>query len=328
MLLVNLGTPDAPTPAAIRRYLREFLGDRRVVEVPRPIWTLILNLFILPFRPGKLVEPYRSIWTERGAPIRYITEDQARLLEAALNEAEGDAAGRYRVLPAMTYGNPALPDQLAKLRDAGIRRVLCLPLYPQYSGSTTAASLDVLYRTLLSLRDQPEVRVVRSYPTFGPYIEALASSVREHWAKTGRQGHLLFSFHGIPKAYADKGDPYPAHCRATAQSVAGLLGLGEQDWSLSFQSRFGKAEWLKPYTDETVTRLGREGCKALDVICPGFAADCLETIEEIDEENRGYYEAAGGQDFHYIPALNDRPDHISALAELVRGHARNWPPQA
>ncbi|WP_369600024.1 ferrochelatase [Hahella sp. SMD15-11] len=326
ILLVNLGTPDAPTPRAIRRYLREFLGDPRVVEIPRPVWWLILNLFVLPFRPKRLVEPYESIWTERGAPIRYITENQARALETLLNSSASEGA-RFRVLPAMTYGEPALTRQLEALHREGIRRILCLPLYPQYSCSTTAATLDVLYRALMRYRDMPEVRTVRSYADFEPWVEALASHIRRHWEASGRQGHLLFSFHGIPQSYADQGDPYPLHCEQTAHAVAGRLGLRDSDWTLSYQSRFGKAQWLTPYTDETVRRLGAEGCKALDVVCPGFAADCLETLEEIDVENRRYYEEAGGKDFRYIPALNDSPGHVAALAELIRRHCSGWPAQ-
>lgn len=324
VILVNLGTPDAPNASAIRRYLREFLGDRRVVEAPRWLWWFILNLVILPLRPFKLVRNYRGIWGDQDGPIRAITRTQAQKLQAQL--IKRFAGHTVQVESAMTYGNPSLAGALDKLRQQGIRRIVVIPLYPQYSATTTAATWDALMRATANIRDLPEIRFVRSYHNHPVYIEALAQSVRAHWEQKGRRGKLLFSFHGIPQSYADKGDPYPEACAETAQRVADALNLTPRDWLMTFQSRFGAAPWLQPYTDKTVERLGREGLKALDVICPGFAADCLETLEEINEENRAIFLGHGGKDFQYIPALNETDLHIKLLRSLVEDQVQCWWP--
>ncbi|WP_041598388.1 ferrochelatase [Hahella chejuensis] len=321
VLLVNLGTPDAPDAPSIRRYLKQFLSDPRVIEAPRLIWWAVLNLVILRFRPRKLIPNYRKIWTPKGSPIKTITQQQACGLQNALGQELG---ARVLVDFAMTYGAPSLPDKLAALQRQGIEKVLVLPLYPQYSATTTAASFDALAQAMAKMRDIPELRFVKRYHNHPAYIASLVDSVRAHWRVRGRQGKLLFSFHGLPKAYVEKGDPYRRDAEETALAVARELKLDESQWLMSFQSRVGTAEWLKPYTDATVTELGANGCEALDVICPGFSADCLETLEEIEEENRGLYEQAGGKDFHYIPALNAEPEHIELLQELCEQHLRGW----
>ncbi|WP_250655447.1 ferrochelatase [Alkalimarinus coralli] len=315
VLLVNLGTPDEPTTPAIRRYLKEFLSDPRVIETPRLIWWFVLNLIILRFRPAKLVEAYKGIWKDGESPIRRITNQQVSKLQQRLDQNTNGP--QIKVAAAMTYGNPSFTTVLNTLKNEGYEDILVLPLYPQYSATTTAASWDALSKALKDMRDIPQVHFIKRYYHHPLYIEALASTVREHWKTTGRQAKLFFSFHGIPKSYVDKGDPYPDECVATAQLVAKALNLSDDQWQLSYQSRVGAAEWLKPYTDETMKALGKTNLKGLDVICPGFSADCLETIEEIDEENRGYFEEAGGSDFHYIPALNDQAPHIDLLEALV-----------
>lgn len=314
VLLVNLGTPDAPTKPAIRRYLREFLSDRRVVETPKLLWWLILNGIILRFRPAKLLKNYQLIWqAEDDSPIRTITNRQVDKLQARLTNTHPDC----KVYAAMTYGQPSIENALDKIAQDGFERVVVLPLYPQYSATTTAATWDALNRVLAKRRNLPAIEFIKRYHRHPAYIEAMANSVREHWQKTARQGTLLMSFHGIPKAYVDKGDPYLSDCKETAQLLADQLGLGKEQWLMTFQSRVGAAEWLQPYTDATMQKLGESTTRSLDVICPGFSADCLETIEEIDEENREIFEKAGGTDFHYIPALNDRDDHADAMAAIV-----------
>ncbi|UZE96600.1 ferrochelatase [Alkalimarinus alittae] len=316
VLLVNLGTPDEPTAPAIRRYLKEFLSDPRVIETPRVIWWFILNLIILRFRPSKLVEPYSGIWQDGESPIRRITNQQVAKLQQRLNR--NIQTQHVKVAAAMTYGNPSFQTVLKELQVDGYDDILVLPLYPQYSATTTAASWDALSRAIKKMRNIPQVHFIKRYCQHPLYIEALATTVRNHWESTGRQAKLFFSFHGIPKSYIDKGDPYQSECITTANLVAEALQLSDDQWQLCYQSRVGAAEWLKPYTDETMKALGNTKLKGLDVICPGFSADCLETIEEIDEENRGYFEAAGGSDFHYIPALNDQDIHIDLLEALVK----------
>ncbi len=321
VLLVNLGTPDAPEQGAIRRYLKQFLGDPRVVEIPRPIWWLILNLIILPLRPRGLVDKYKQIWLKGGSPIKVITEQQSFSLSQRLQARAGD---QVEVRHAMTYGNPSIASAVDAFIQNGVERILVMPLYPQYSSTTTAAVWDSLHRSLATRRDIPEIRFLKRYHLHPRYIEALVESIRSHWRHTGRQGFLLFSFHGIPKANIDKGDPYQRECQETAQAVATTLGLAPEQWKITYQSRVGRAEWLTPYTDETMKELGKQGLTGLDVICPGFAADCLETLEEIKEENKEYFEHAGGKDFHYIEALNAQASHIDLLEELALTHLQGW----
>ncbi len=318
VLLVNLGTPDAPTPAALKRYLKQFLGDPRVVEANRLVWWFALNMVILNIRPKKSAHAYQSIWTDEGSPLMVISEQQQKALQAKFSEDE------VVIELAMTYGNPAIEQGLNNLRERGCMRMLILPLYPQYSGSTTAAVTDQAFDVFKSWRRVPDVRVLSAYYDAPAYIDALANSVREHWDKHGKAEKLMLSFHGIPKRYAEGGDPYPLHCQQTAELLADRLGLQDNAWMLTFQSIFGREEWLQPYTASQLKAWGAEGIKTVDVICPGFAADCLETLEEIAVENKGYFIEAGGEDLRYIPALNDRNDHIEALEGLIKRECAGW----
>lgn len=321
VLLTNLGTPDAPTPAALRRYLGEFLWDPRVVEAPRPLWWLVLHGVILRLRPRRSAKVYRKIWTEQGSPLLAISQRQAQALQVAL---EDQLTQPVKVALGMRYGNPSLEQALAELEQAGIERVLVLPLYPQYSSSTTASTFDAVAALCRRRRLIPELRFVRDYHDDPGYIRALAASVLEYREEHGRGDKLLFSFHGIPKEYADKGDPYPEQCRRTAELVAASLGLAEDEWLTVFQSRFGPKEWLQPYTDKTLEALPEQGIGSVDLVCPGFAADCLETLEENALENRDLFLEAGGERFHYIPCLNDSESHIQALAEIVARQLGGW----
>ncbi|WP_043110305.1 ferrochelatase [Polycyclovorans algicola] len=317
VLMVNLGTPESPTPGAIRRYLRQFLSDRRVVEVPRPIWWLILNLLILPLRPIKLAKTYGSVWHRDGSPLMVISRQQ----HAALKAAMGDDAV---VELAMTYGEPSVGNALARLKAQDVDRLLVLPLYPQYSATTTAAVTDAVFRVLMQDRDPPALRVIRQYHDDPGYIDALARSVERHWAEHGRGDHLLCSFHGIPQRNLLRGDPYHCQAHKTARLLRERLGLDDAAMSLSFQSRLGKMPWLQPYTDQHVTQLAQRGIKKLDVICPGFAADCLETLEEVAIGYGETFTHAGGAALRYIPALNAETDHIDYLATLTRRHLQGW----
>lgn len=324
VLLVNLGTPDAPTAKALRTYLKEFLSDPRVVEIPKIVWWPILNGIILNVRPQKSAAKYASIWMDEGSPLRVYTERQSAKLSDELTKR----GTRVLVDYAMRYGNPSIPSVLKKFRDQNIRRLLVLPMYPQYSSSTTATVFDVLFDEFSSFRNQPDLRLIRSFQDFDPYISALAQSVENHWSAHGRGDLLLFSFHGVPKRSLIKGDPYHCECHKTARLVAEKLGLTPNQWKLSFQSRFGKAEWLKPYTSEVLHQLPKEGVKKLDVMCPGFPADCLETLEEIAMEGKEEFLTAGGEQYRYIACLNDQPAAISALADLVQNHLLGWPLEA
>jgi ferrochelatase len=322
VLLLNLGTPDAPTVPAVRRYLAEFLWDPRVVEIPRPLWWLLLHGIILRVRPPRTAHAYQSVWTEEGSPLLVISKRQAVALQAVISER---FRGQVKVALGMRYGNPSIAAALAELRAANLRRLLVLPLYPQYSATTTASTFDAVTRELSLWRWLPEVRFVTSYHDDPGYIAALVASIRAYWAEHGEPDRLLFSFHGIPKDYFLKGDPYYCHCQKTVRLVTQALGIPEERWTLAFQSRVGTQEWLRPYTDETLKAWGNEGVASVHVISPGFAADCLETIEEISVENRDYFLAAGGQRYGYIPCLNDRPDHIAMLAGLIERHCGGWP---
>jgi len=316
VLLTNLGTPDSPQTTDVRRYLKEFLSDPRVVETPRPIWWLILNGIILRTRPQRSAAAYRKVWTEQGSPLLKIARDQAATLQQLLDPA----SEHIRVELGMRYGNPSIADALERLRQANARRGLLLPLYPQYSATTTGSTIDALGETLRHWRWIPELRTINDYHDDPHYIEALAGSVRQFWVQHGEPERLLMSFHGIPQSYADGGDPYPEQCRITARLLAEALALDEGRWSIAFQSRIGRQQWITPYTDETLKQWGADGVKSVHVICPGFSADCLETIEEIGVENRAYFQQAGGGEYRYIPALNDSPRHIQGLANLVRRH--------
>jgi ferrochelatase len=322
VLLVNLGTPDEPTTGAVRRYLRQFLSDPRVVEIPRPIWLLILYGFILPFRPSRSAHAYQQIWTEEGSPLLRISEDIGRSLQHRLTQR---FSGPVDVALGMTYGNPSIPSALEQLYEKGVRRIVVLPLYPQYSGTTTASVFEATAAALARRRWIPELRFISQYHDAPGYIAALAASITDYWEQNGRGDKLLLSFHGVPKRTLELGDPYHCQCLKTARLLAKTLDLGDDDWLLAFQSRLGRAEWLKPYADETIAELGRSGLETLDVVCPGFAADCLETLEETAMQNRDIFREAGGGDLHYIPALNARDDHVAFLARLVEKHAGGWP---
>lgn len=322
VLLTNLGTPDAPTPSALRRYLAEFLWDPRVVDLPRPLWWIILHGIILRTRPARSAKAYQSVWTGDGSPLLQIAKIQTEGVRARLQQ-------RYKapveVVLGMRYGNPSIASALAQLRAANVQRLLVLPLYPQYSCSTTASTFDAVAQAYTKQRWLPETRFINHYHDQKGYIEALANSLRDQWQRQEPGEKLIFSFHGTPKRFLEEGDPYYCECQKTARLVAESLELPDERWQVCFQSRFGREEWLQPYTDVTLQQLAKDGVNNVDVICPGFSADCLETIEEIGEENRDNFLHAGGEQFNYIPALNDRDDHLDALADLIIQHTRGWP---
>ncbi|MCU0763589.1 MAG: ferrochelatase, partial [Hydrogenophaga sp.] len=321
IVLCNLGTPDEPTAPALRRYLAEFLGDHRVVEIPKAVWWLILHGIILRVRPKKSAEKYASIWTAEGSPLKVWTERQATLLRGYLGERGHQVTVRY----AMRYGNPSIPAVLDELKAAGMTRVLIVPAYPQYSGTTTASVFDAAATWGLKSRQLPEFRFINRYHDDPGYIEALAKRVRAHWMQHGQAEQLVMSFHGVPERTLDLGDPYHCECHKTARLLAEKLGLGKDRYKVTFQSRFGKAKWLEPYTEPTLIALGQQGVKRVDLICPGFTSDCLETLEEINMEAREAFLHAGGQEFHYIECLNDSPEWIRGMADLVERHMLGWP---
>ncbi|MCB1776582.1 MAG: ferrochelatase [Candidatus Competibacteraceae bacterium] len=321
ILLANLGTPDAPTASALRRYLGEFLWDSRVVEIPRPVWWLILHGIILRVRPAQSARKYAAIWTPEGSPLLAISRRQAAALAARLTER---CPGPVRVALGMRYGQPSIASALAELRAAGAERLLVLPLYPQYSAATTASTFDAVAAELRTWRWLPELRFIAQYHDDPGYLDALAAHIRADRAEQPGE-RLLFSFHGLPKRNLLAGDPYYCQCHKTARLVAERLDLAPEQWAMAFQSRFGRAEWLQPYTHALLTAWGKAGVRSVDVVCPGFAADCLETLEEIAMENRQVFLDAGGERYRYLLALNDASDHISILAGLVERHAAGWP---
>ena len=321
ILLCNLGTPEAATPAALRRYLEEFLSDPRVVEIPRAVWWLILHGIILRVRPAKSAAKYASIWTPQGSPLKVWTEKQALLLRGYL----GERGHQVEVRHAMRYGQPSVASQLDALKASGCTRVLVLPAYPQYSGATTASVCDAVFAWGQKVRHLPELRFVQRYHDQPAYIGALAASVREHWQANGRPDKLVMSFHGMPERTLHLGDPYHCECLKTGRLLSEALGLQPHEWQVTFQSRFGKAKWLEPYTEPTLIQLARSGVGRVDVVCPGFTADCIETLEEIDQEARAAFLEAGGKTFHYIPCLNDQPGWIHALVDLCEQHLSGWP---
>lgn len=321
VLITNLGTPDAPQKGALKRYLKEFLSDPRVVEVPRILWWMILNLVILNIRPRRSAKAYATVWTERGSPLLFHTQDQADALRAKLQQTYGE---NVVVEFAMRYGSPSINSVLDQMLQAGVRKLLVLPLYPQYCASTTASTFDMVAKNLAQRRWMPELRFVTHYHDDPGYIQAVADSIRAHWEVKGRADKLMFSYHGIPKRYLTNGDPYHCECYKTSRLVAENLGLAKEDYITSFQSRFGREEWLQPYTDKTLQAYPAQGVKSVQIVCPGFSADCLETIEEIGEENREYFMHAGGQRYEYIPALNAQAGHISALSNLIESNMQGW----
>jgi len=324
VLFCNLGTPEAATAPALRRYLAQFLGDPRVVEIPRLVWLAILHGIILRVRPAKSAAKYASVWTPEGSPLKVWTEKQAKLLQGQLGQRGHQLVVRH----AMRYGQPAIAAQLDALRAEGVTRVLVLPAYPQYSAATTASVVDDVARWALKTRHLPELRFVNRYHDDPAYIAALAESVRSHWQREGRGDKLLMSFHGMPARTLALGDPYHCECLKTGRLLAEALGLSKEQYLVTFQSRFGKAKWLEPYTEPSLIQLARQGLKSVDVICPGFSADCLETLEEIAQEAQQAFKNAGGQRFSYIPCLNDSPAGMRALAELAERHLQGWPSKA
>jgi len=319
ILLVNLGTPDAPATAAIRRYLKEFLWDRRVVDMPRILWWPILNGIILNTRPARSARLYQKIWTKEGSPLLVTGHRQKSALRKELHK-RGHADAHVEL--GMRYGRPSIQQGLDSLIQCGCRHILVLPLFPQYSKSTTASVSDAIETS--TIPPSAQIAQVNDYHDHPAYISALAASIRQAWQEHGKPERLLLSFHGIPQRYADMGDPYPEQCARTASLVTQALKLESGKWLLSFQSRFGREEWLKPYTDETLRSWGEQRIGNVHVACPGFAADCLETLEEIAVGNRHAFQQAGGGEFHYIPALNDRPEHILALADIASQHIRDF----
>jgi ferrochelatase len=321
ILLVNLGTPEAPTAPAVRRYLKQFLSDPRVIEIPRTIWWPILHGIVLNTRPKKTALKYARIWTRDGSPLKVHTERQARLLRGYLGLR---VRSPFTVQFAMRYGEPSIPSMLSRLKSENCERILMLPLYPQYAASTTAAAFDEAARFLQRTRNAPEVRTVKHFHDHPAYIEALASLVREHWLRSGRPDKLLMSFHGLPRYTLERGDPYHCECQKTARLLAEALQLAESHWQIAFQSRFGRSEWLKPYTAQTLADYGRKAVRRVDVICPGFVSDCLETLEEIGIEGKETFLRAGGGEFHLLPCLNERDEWIRALGAVARAHLADW----
>jgi ferrochelatase len=321
VLLINLGTPAAPTPAAVRTYLREFLSDPRVVEIPRALWMPILHGAILPTRPSISARRYAAVWSTDGSPLKVHTERQARMLRGYLGER---TRAPIEVRWAMRYGSPSIGQSLAELRAQGCDRILALPLYPQYSSSTTGSAWDALSGALRRVRNVPALRFVKHFHDHPGYIEALAQSVRDYWMVTGRPDQLVISFHGVPRFSLDRGDPYHCECQKTGRLLIEALQWPNERSSIAFQSRFGRAEWLKPYTSELLLDLGKRKTGRVDVICPGFVSDCLETLEEIALEGKTTFLEAGGDTFHYIPCLNERDDWLKALADIALKNLLGW----
>jgi len=321
ILLMNLGTPDAPTASALRPYLREFLMDRRVVEIPRVIWWFILNCIILNIRPKKSAEKYAQIWMKEGSPLLVHAQKQTQLLRGFLAQK---IKSPFVVELGMSYGNPSIKSAIEKLKAQHCNKILVFPLYPQYAGSSTAASLDAVWRTLLKMRNVPAIRTIRNYHDHPAYIKALAASINDYWMINGKPEKLIMSFHGVPKFHLSKGDPYHCECQKTARLLAEALGLSKDKYQVAFQSRFGKQEWLKPYLANVLEELGKAKTQRIDVICPGFSSDCLETLEEIAIEGKHIFQSNGGGEYNYIPALNENDAWIHAMTEIALENLSGW----
>ncbi len=318
VLINNLGTPASPQTSDVRAFLKQFLSDPRVVRLPRAIWWFILNVIILNTRPKRSAEAYREIWTDQGSPLLVISQDQVKQLQAL---AQSALPPNVRIELGMRYGSPSIEQALDRLRQAGATQYLILPMYPQYSTTTTASTKDGVLRVFESWPSMPKFRFVCHYFDEPQYIEALSQSVKEHWRENGQSGKLLMSFHGIPEQYSQQGDPYREQCESTARLLAQSLKLGPEQWQLAFQSRLGPKKWLQPYTDHTLQELARQGVESVDVICPGFSVDCLETLEEIAIQNKQLFLDAGGRVYNYIPCLNDQPRHIEMMSHLIKNHS-------
>lgn len=321
VLITNLGTPEAPTPKALRAYLGQFLADPRVVEFPRFLWKIILHGVILRIRPARSAKAYQTVWTEQGSPLLWHTQAQRDGLAAELKQRYGDG---IEVAFAMRYGQPSIPKAIEQLMQAGVRKLVVLPLYPQYSGSTSASTFDAVAADFKQRRWLPDFRFISHYHDYPAYIAAVAEKIKAHWAEHGRADKLVFSYHGVPKSYLLKGDPYHCECYKTTRLVAEYLDLAKDEYITTFQSRFGREEWLQPYTDATLKSLPEQGVKSVQMVCPGFSADCLETIEEIGEENRDYFLEAGGEKYQYIECLNADTAHIDMMAQLVEDNIQGW----
>ncbi len=319
VLMINLGTPDAPTKQALKPYLKEFLSDPRVVEIPRFIWWCVLNGVILPLRSRRSAESYKGVWTEQGSPLLVNTENLTKAIQLRYSEKE-----ELIIDFAMRYGNPSVESKLQKMLAAGAKKVVILPLYPQYSATTTASTFDAVADVLRKTRLIPELRFVNQYVDSQKLIKGIADKIRAKWEEKGRADKLIFSYHGIPNRYWKNGDPYACQCHKTSRLLAEELGLEKDEYMTCFQSRFGKEEWVKPYLDHTLKMLPGQNIKSVEVVCPGFSADCLETLEEIAEENHAYFIEAGGERFEYITCLNDEPAHVDALAEIIDQQIAGW----
>jgi ferrochelatase len=320
ILLTNLGTPDAPTAKAVKPYLREFLSDPRVIEIPQLLWQIILRGVILQIRPRRSAKTYSTVWTKEGSPLLVIARKQLDLLRKELKSLNPNFVAEL----AMRYGNPSIESALQKLQKQQVRRLLVLPLYPQYCAATTASTFDAVTNVLQKWRWIPELRFINQYFEEESYIKALSKSIEDFWNINGKPQKTIFSYHGIPKKYHTKGDPYHCFCLKTTRLVKEFMNLSDEAVMTTFQSRFGRAEWLQPYTSQTLMDLPKQGIKDIHIISPGFSADCLETLEELEEENREYFEKAGGERYKYIPCLNDNPLHISMMISLIHKHTHGW----
>jgi ferrochelatase len=318
ILLTNLGTPDSPSTAAVRKYLTEFLSDPRVIEIPKLFWLPILYGIILPFRAPRSAKLYQKIWTEKGSSLRFILEEQVQKLQIYLNAGQNNS--KIIIIGAMRYGHPSIETGLKRLVEKNIKKLILFPLYPQYSGATTATTFDEVARVFKSLRVQPELHVINAYYQHTVYISAVAESIESHWKREGQTQKLLFSFHGLPEVFVKKGDPYYMHCLETGRLISEQLKLNADQWMITFQSRLGKAEWLKPYTDKVLAQLPLENIRKITVVCPGFSADCLETLEEVNMTNRTLFLQSGGEIFQYVPALNASDPHIKLFANLIEAY--------
>lgn len=321
ILLANLGTPEAPTAKALRPYLQQFLMDRRIVEIPRFIWCWILHCIILVIRPKKSAEKYASVWTKGGSPLMVNAQKQTKLLQGFLSMR---IKSPFAVELGMSYGNPSMKSAIEKLKAQHCDKILVFPLYPQYAASSTASALDAVWRVLLKMRNVPAIRTIRNYHDHPAYIQALATSITTFWAINGKPEKLVMSFHGVPKVHLTKGDPYHCQCHKTGRLLAESLNLTKEEYVIAFQSRFGKQEWLKPYLAKTLEELGKTKIKRIDVVCPGFSSDCLETLEEIAMEGKHIFQDAGGGDYHYIPALNDHECWINAMCDIALENLQGW----
>ena len=320
ILLTNLGTPDAPTAKAVKPYLKEFLSDPRVIELPKVLWQIILRGIILQIRPSRSAKIYKSIWTKEGSPLLQISKKQINLIKKKLNVSYSNTI----FILAMRYGNPSIENALKELRQKQVRRLLVFPLYPQYCAATTASTFDAVTNVLQKTRWIPELRFINQYFEEEAYIKALAHSIQQFWNKNGKPQKIVFSYHGIPKKYHTQGDPYHCFCLKTTRLVKEYMQLSDEEVLTTFQSRFGRQEWLQPYTSQTLKELPNQGIKKINIISPGFSADCLETLEELEVENREYFEKAGGEDYHYIPCLNDNSMHIDMMEHLINKHTQGW----